>query len=230
MFKCFLFWKFSEDHANYLKIIIYQTNCDGPYVGLTQLHSFRSFEVIWGQMRVLPLTFDRIEIEQYGWFQCISLAEMHRLICNMACLGHDVTSSDFDLRSDFDLDLPRSTCTYFDRSRIEEHDGVRIISLAFLDQKLLAKNHLCHLTFDGLWWPQYWPERIIDWNSFEIIFDEHSNASSRFSLRRLVAELDWGRLDAPPGRSRMFRSNGQARVNDGHQAIGFTVILHVTVI
>ena len=187
MFKCFLFWKYERDHANYLKIIISQTTYDDPYVGLTQSRVLR---VIWGQMRFLPLIFDRIELEQCGWSQCIPLAETHRLICNMAYPGHDVTSSDLDLRSNFDLDFPRSTCIYLDASRREEHDGGRIISLAFLVQKLLAKNNLFHLTFDDLWWPQYWPERKLDWNSLEMIFDELSNASSRFSLRRLEAELD----------------------------------------
>ena len=94
----------------------------------------------------LPLTFDRIEIELCDWSQCVSLAEMHRLICNMTYLGHDVTSSDLDLRSNFDLDFPRSTCIYFDASRREKHGGVRIISLTFLIEKLLAKK-TC-LSFD----------------------------------------------------------------------------------
>ena len=31
--------------------------------------SFGSFEVIWGQIRFLPLTFDRIEIERWEWAQ-----------------------------------------------------------------------------------------------------------------------------------------------------------------
>ena len=102
--------------------------------------------------------------------------------------------------SNFDLDFPRSAYIYFDASRREEHDGIRIISLAFLAQKLLAKKHFCPLTIDDdLWWPQYRPERKMDWNGFEMI-DELSNAFSRFSLPRLGAELDRGegRLDASP--------------------------------
>ena len=190
MFKCFLFWKYERHHANYLKIVICQAIYDDPYVGLTQLPLLRVIWGIWGQMSFLTLTFDRIEIDQWGWSQCISLAETHRLICNMTYLGHDVTSS--DLRSKFNLDFPRSSCIYFDASRRAEHDGIRIISLALLVQKLLAKKHLCHLTYD-LWWPQYWPERNIDWNSFEIIFVELPNAFSCFSLRRLVrSRIRWG--------------------------------------
>ena len=102
-------------------------------------------------MRFLPLNFDRIEIEQCGWSQYIPLAETHRLICNRTYLGHDVTSSNLDLRSNFDLNVPRLTCIYFDVSRREKHDGVRIVLLAFLVQKLLAKNYLCHLIFDDFW-------------------------------------------------------------------------------
>ena len=60
-------------------------------------------------MHFLPVTFDRIEMERCGWSQCVPLAETHRLICSMTYLGHDVTSSDLDLRSNFDLDFSRST-------------------------------------------------------------------------------------------------------------------------
>ena len=138
---------------------------------------------------------------------------VHRLICNMIYPGHDVTWSDLDLRSNFDLNFLMSTCIYFDASRREQHDGVRIISLAVLVQKLLAKNPLCYLTFDDLSWHQYWPEQRIDRDSFEMIFEELSNAYSRFSLRRLGADLHGGRLDAPPlpGRPRKFRSTAPAR-------------------
>ena len=48
MFKCFLFWKYERDHANYLKIVLSQTIFDDPYVGLTQLPLIR---VIRGHLR-----------------------------------------------------------------------------------------------------------------------------------------------------------------------------------
>ena len=54
-----------------------------------------------------------------------------------------------------------------------------------------------------------------DRSSFGMIFEDLSNASFRFVLRRLGAELD-GRLDATPtplrGRPRKFRSSDTARV------------------
>ena len=89
----------------------------------------------------LSTTFDRIQLEHWGWSQCVSLAETHRQICNMTYLGHRVTSRDIDQRSNFGIFRP--TCIYFDVSTREEHDGVRIISPAFLVQKLFAKKSIC---------------------------------------------------------------------------------------
>ena len=94
--------------------------------------TFRSFKVIWGHIRFLPLTFDRIEIEQWGWSQCVSLAQTHRLICNMTYLFRHVTSRHLDLRSNSDIGLLRSLCIYFDVSRRVEHNAAKIMSLAFL--------------------------------------------------------------------------------------------------
>ena len=55
-------------------------------------------------------------------------------------LGSTVTSGDIDLRSDFEIDLFRSTCTYFEAFRREEYDASKNMSLAFLVQTLLAKK------------------------------------------------------------------------------------------
>ena len=217
MFKRSLFWKYWRDHTNYFKIVLSQTTFDDSYDGLTQLPLLR---VILGHLRsdaFLSLTFDRSEMEQGGWFECISLAVTHGLVCNMTYLGHDVTSSKSGLRSNFYLDFPRSTCMYFDASRREEHDEVRIILLAFSVQ-IFQRKHLCPLTFDDLWWPQHGPGRKINWSSFEMIFEQFLNVSFLFLATTPRAELDGGggrwRLDAPPpGRPRKFRSTSPARVN-----------------
>ena len=57
-------------------------------------------------------------------------------------MQHDLLGSprDLDLRSNFDLDLSRSPYTCFDSFRREKHDGAKIIALAPVSQKLLAKN------------------------------------------------------------------------------------------
>ena len=55
---------------------------------------------------------------------------------------HDLSGSlrDLNLRSNFDINFFRSICICFDASQQEEHDGVQIISLALLIQKLLKKK------------------------------------------------------------------------------------------
>ena len=60
----------------------------------------RSYEV---KCVFFPMTFDRIRLEHWGWFSCVSLTETHRQICNMTYLGHHVTSRDLDLRSNFGI-------------------------------------------------------------------------------------------------------------------------------
>ena len=116
--------------------------------------SFRSLEVIWGHIRVLPLFFDRIEIERWGWSQCVSLAQTHRMICSMTYLARHVTSRDLDLRSNSDIDLLRSKCTYFDASWRQEHDAAKNMSLTFLVQILFAKKNIfAKRRYFDLYWP-----------------------------------------------------------------------------
>ena len=57
-------------------------------------------------------------------------------------MQHDLSGSsrDLDLRSKFEIDLTRSTCTCFDASRREKHDGIKTIAVSLLVQKLFAKN------------------------------------------------------------------------------------------
>ena len=90
--------------------------------------SFLSFEVIRGKIRSLPLTFDRIEIERWEWAQSVPFAKTHRLIYNTTHLIRHVTSRDIDMSSNFEIGLFRSTCTYFDAFRREEHDAAKIMS------------------------------------------------------------------------------------------------------
>ena len=87
-----------------------------------------------------PLTFDGIEIKRWEWSQSVSFSKTNGMICNMTYLVQHVTSLDLDLRSNFEIDVFRSTCRYFDAFRREEHDAAKILALAFLVQKLFAKN------------------------------------------------------------------------------------------
>ena len=118
---------FYSEHTREIMVIISRLSYLRP-LSMTHMYVWPnylsgSFEVIRGQMRFLPLTFDRIEVEQCGWSQCVSHAETHRLVCNMTYLGHDVTSSDLDLRSNFDLDFFQGQNAYIS-TRLDEWNTV----------------------------------------------------------------------------------------------------------
>ena len=97
----------------------------------------RSYEVKYN----FASNFYRIEIEQQGWFQRVSLASMQQLVCNMTYLHQHVTLCDLDWRPKFNLDLLMSTQIYFDTSWQEEYDGVWTVSQTFLVQKSFMKKH-----------------------------------------------------------------------------------------
>ena len=58
-------------------------------------------------VRFLPITFDRNELETWGWCHSVRIVKTHRLICNMIYLGHTVTLTWRDLRSNFKIDRSR---------------------------------------------------------------------------------------------------------------------------
>ena len=106
--------------------------------------------VTWGHMtssevtnRFWLITNDWKELQAWAWSHCACIVKTNRLICNMSHLGQHLTSGDLDLRSNIDLTLLRSPCIWFDAPWREEHAGNQIKSLAFLVQKLFAKNVLC---------------------------------------------------------------------------------------
>ena len=110
---------------------------------------FGSFEVIWGQIRFLHLTFDRIEIERWG------MAPM-RLSCTDAStdMPYELLGSTRDLIWPWPevkfWNWPlRSKCTHFDASWRKEHDAAKIISPAFLFQ-VICKKLFCK---KALFWP-----------------------------------------------------------------------------
>ena len=60
---------------------------------------FGLLEVICGHTRFLPLTCDTMEIERWGSSQYVSLAQTHRLTCNMTYLAaRHVNLCDLDLK------------------------------------------------------------------------------------------------------------------------------------
>ena len=51
----------------------------------------------------LPIACDPKEIETWDLCQCVCLVKTHRLIYNMTYLGHHLTMTYLELRSNFDL-------------------------------------------------------------------------------------------------------------------------------
>ena len=78
----------------------------------------------------------------WGWFHSVRLVKAHRLLCNMTYLGHTVTLTWRDLRSTFfKIHLSRITNIWIDPARRDEHDGVKIILLSLVREKLFMNKH-----------------------------------------------------------------------------------------
>ena len=145
-----LFRKYEGDHVNYLKIVSCQATLAESRIGLIPWPLLRVIRGHTMSNAFLSITFDRIEIKQWGLVpMCFFFfVESHRPICNMNYLGRHVTSRDLDMWSNFDIIFFRLTWICFYVSRREKHDWVRIISLTFLVQKLFKKmSKISILTF-----------------------------------------------------------------------------------
>ena len=97
-----------------------------------------------GRRMFLPITFDRNELETWGWCHSVRLVKAHRLICNMSSLNYHVTLTLDDLRSKFEIDLSRSSSTCFEPARRENHIDAKIIALSLLLQNLFTKKLFSH--------------------------------------------------------------------------------------
>ena len=73
--------------------------------------------------------------------------------CNMTYLNHHVTLTWDDLRSNFEIDLSRSSCICFEPARRENHIDVKIIALSLLLQNVFTKNYFHINRYFDLWWP-----------------------------------------------------------------------------
>ena len=99
-------------------------------------------EVICGQSRSPAglcqyLTIEK-KLQTWTWCYCAFLVETHRLICNMTYFGQHVTLTWGQILT---LILQGHHC--FDVPCRKEHDGARIMPLAFLVQMLFAKKCFC---------------------------------------------------------------------------------------
>jgi len=148
-----------------------------------------------GHRGFLPITFDRVKIENWKWRQCVCLVNTHRLIWNLTHLGHIGSPRDLDLRSTFENDLSRSSSIWFEPNWREKHDGVICFVLALLVKKLFAKNNFQEN--DHFWISWFLEPKLLTlskiWGHIgESLFQELSNLFFRFILASIVLEIFGG--------------------------------------
>ena len=124
----------------------------GPWEGQLRSHE--------GIIRVSPITRDRMEMETRKWCQTAWLVKPLWKICILTYLGHDLTLTCPDLRSDFEIDLSRSKRICPESARRGEHDGVIFIFISLLSKsfqwKTISVNN-DNFSFDYHWSQNCWP-------------------------------------------------------------------------
>ena len=123
-----------SEHTHQIKMTIHSVACahGQPLMSwvllLVRGHPERSFEVSIGHKRFLTIILYILKIERRDWRHCVCLVEMQRK------MHHDTPRSwypcDLDLRSNFQLDLSRSSCICFEPTWRKKHYADNIISLA----------------------------------------------------------------------------------------------------
>ena len=150
----------------------------------------KSSEVTRGHQQYLA---DNLTLRRARDMKVVSMRLSRQYVSTDMQLG---SRRDLDLRSDFDLDLSRSTCVSFYASWRGEHDAVRILSLSRLVQKLSLKNFTSknvlvkNVTY--LPWPleaNVLPLRHIWWKSVTGACHGLSSAFSRFVVAIIVPEI-----------------------------------------
>ena len=68
---------------------------------LLKSHLMSRYDVIGSSYVFLTIAFDINELETWGWCHSVRLVKAHRLTCNMTYLGHTVTLTWRDMRSNF---------------------------------------------------------------------------------------------------------------------------------
>ena len=81
-----------------------------------------------------------MELETWDRRQSVPLTKAHQVICDMTYLGHLVTFRVLDWRSNFEVDLLRSKCAWFNSSRRDKHDATTIMAVTFKMKKCIREK------------------------------------------------------------------------------------------
>ena len=141
--KSFLFQRYASVRCNSLMIVSSLTIHDDP--GTYKFWAVTTLDVIWGHPKspnCLLITFDWEEIQTWELGSCVCHTKAHRMMCNMTYLGQLGSWRDLDLRSNFEVDLSMSSCTYiFRRALKRETRWYKINFLSLSYQNLFSKSH-----------------------------------------------------------------------------------------
>ena len=107
---------------------------------------------LWSPELFLGITFDWIEIQTRGLYHWVCCVKAHGLICNMAYMNQHMTLTWDDLRSNFEIDLSRSSSIYFEPARRAKHIDVKIMVLTLILHDLFTKNYFHIKRYFDLWW------------------------------------------------------------------------------
>ena len=91
-------------------------------------------------IRFSPISRDRMEIETRKWCQTTWLVEPLQRMCILTYLGHDLTLTWPDWRSNFQIDLSRSKSTCFEPAWRGEHDGVIFIFVSPISKNFINER------------------------------------------------------------------------------------------
>ena len=146
------------------------------------------------------------------------------MMYNLTYLGHQVTLSWLDLRSNFDLDLSRSNYTWFDAPWRDKLDGIKIVALPLQLKILSSENRFWKilefwpLVTSILTWGQKWPKWFR--NDFSRAFERRFPFCS--TMRRSRDRRGGGCSNTPPA------GGGKSRGPSGRGLIKRTIRFPVT--
>ena len=155
VWKCFPFRINRSKPPNSFSIIATHPICARSGCNWRSGITGRSPEANEVAIRFSPISRDGMEIDASKCCQTTWLVEpLQRMcLCILTYLGHDLTLTWPDLRSNFQIDLLRSKSTCSEPARRGEHDGIIFIFVSPISKKVLMKNRIREKTIFFIWWP-----------------------------------------------------------------------------
>ena len=153
---------------------------------------------------LLPINQYMVVLKTCKWRQTVRLVKTRRLICSMTIIPAPYWVMTW---GQVKIDLENSSCTSFESSWRDKHNGANPMSVSFLVRKLYRLQFPRHFIFNYLWWPKYWPDpkmfyvKVIDlWHTYPTQF-----AVCRYDVWFSRSDGGGGGEKAPPPQNRTFQ-------------------------